>query len=1167
MAEFLAENNPCGQSILRLVSRGNAIIAELLRLKDYIPPVFRLETKQDQQKYGEIISDFSYFKMSDEFDHKIDNNPQLQDLDEEFRENYIDILRRFYLAFESLHKYITDLNRFLDDLEEGLFIQQTLESMLLNEEGKQLLCEALYLYGVMLLVVDLHIEGVIRERMLVSYYRYSAQQSSAESNIDDICKLLRSTGFSNTSGSKRASNYPEDYFRRIPVNALYVDMVLGRLRSDDVYNQISAYPFPEHRSTALATQAAMLYVCLFFAPSILHTQTAKMREIVDKYFPDNWVISIYMGITVNLIDSWEPYKAARTALGNTLDSSNVGDVASRYAKRMQKLIPHTQQLLKEGVLVEENVLDHVSKVTNVIRECNVTLRWLMLHALLPGSAWEGNKRCKQIRDQVIADAKYNPLQVFELLLNTAQFELKIRDLFRHLLVEKQNKWEKYKKEGVERMTELSEVFSGTKPLTRVEKNENLQAWFRAMGKEIDSLKHEDATASGRKIVQLIQALQEVQEFHQLESNLQVRQFLADTRNYLHQMIRTINIKEDVLITLQIVGDLSYAWEIVDSYTSIMQEGIKEDPSLVIKLRATFLKLSSALEIPLLRINQAHSPDLVSVSQYYSGELVGYVRKVLHIIPETMFGLLARIVTLQTSVIKELPTRLDKDRLRESAQLEDRHEVAKLTHSVSIFTEGILMMKSTLVGIIRVDPKQLLEDGIRKELVKHIATALHTGLTFNPKAKTSELVGKLEALGKIMDGHRRSFEYIQDYVNIYGLKIWQEEVSRIISYNVEQECNSFLRNKVQDWQSIHQSKTIPIPKFPPTDSASVNFIGRLARELIRITDPKTTVYIEHMTAWYDLKTHNEVINLKFFSKITKSVGTAGLTGLDRLFSFMIVTELQNFLNSLQKGILKDKSWLEMLALVSKGLSPCSNIISNPARFYSQYTSRAQRVWPQILDRVLKVGQIQLLRKHIAYELNTSCKFDSKHLASALQVMNNALLAEIEAHYKDPSKPYPKESNPLLYELSTYLDWAGISNPYTKIYVTTKNLEYFSVLLFLFVVSQLPKLTYAKHIGSLISRRVQDPLDGVPFIVGIQTLLRQFHPEIRNQFLLYLGQYVKSHMEAAISSGSGKNMELPSEVVTALHFLESFAHYSGITRKALAVHIPEPILDQYQTLSTS
>lgn len=41
MPEFLAENNICGQSILQLVSRGNAIIAEILRLKDYIPTIFK----------------------------------------------------------------------------------------------------------------------------------------------------------------------------------------------------------------------------------------------------------------------------------------------------------------------------------------------------------------------------------------------------------------------------------------------------------------------------------------------------------------------------------------------------------------------------------------------------------------------------------------------------------------------------------------------------------------------------------------------------------------------------------------------------------------------------------------------------------------------------------------------------------------------------------------------------------------------------------------------------------------------------------------------------------------------------------------------------------------------------------------------------------------------
>lgn len=42
-----------------------------------------------------------------------------------------------------------------------------------------------------------------------------------------------------------------------------------------------------------------------------------------------------------------------------------------------------------------------------------------------------------------------------------------------MLVEKQQKWEEHKKEGSERMAELGEVFSGTKPLTRVEKNGQL----------------------------------------------------------------------------------------------------------------------------------------------------------------------------------------------------------------------------------------------------------------------------------------------------------------------------------------------------------------------------------------------------------------------------------------------------------------------------------------------------------------------------------------------------------------------------------------------------------------------------------------------------------------------------------------------------------------------
>lgn len=41
--------------------------------------------------------------------------------------------------------------------------------------------------------------------------------------------------------------------------------------------------------------------------------------------------------------------------------------------------------------------------------------------------------------------------------------------------------------------------------------ENLQAWFREISKQIESLNYEDSTAAGRKTVQLIQALIEVRE--------------------------------------------------------------------------------------------------------------------------------------------------------------------------------------------------------------------------------------------------------------------------------------------------------------------------------------------------------------------------------------------------------------------------------------------------------------------------------------------------------------------------------------------------------------------------------------------------------------------------------------------------------------------------------
>ncbi len=287
-------------------------------------------------------------------------------------------------------------------------------------------------------------------------------------------------------------------------------MVIGRLRSDDIYNQVRCYPNPEHRWAALAEQASMLYICLYFAPDILKTETATMREIADKFFPDNWVISVYMGITVNLVEWWEPYKAARTALQNTTQLNSVKQIGIKYDAKIQvnshiffrenvetilfqKLLVDTAKLLHEGALTEENILDSTVKVLNVVRECNVTLRWMMLHTtpLKPGA--EQIKRCRQLRDQVVASDPRAAKQqsnkqkdLFKLLLRTSQFEFKLRTMYKRMINRRRISWEKCRENAREKMMELVKLIEADAKTTK-SKSEKLKEWFIARESQMAQL--------------------------------------------------------------------------------------------------------------------------------------------------------------------------------------------------------------------------------------------------------------------------------------------------------------------------------------------------------------------------------------------------------------------------------------------------------------------------------------------------------------------------------------------------------------------------------------------------------------------------------------------------------------------------------------------------------
>ena len=69
--DFLSPDNLCGASLIRIVSRGSAIIAELLRLSDNIPDAFQsIDRMKDaeQKKYASVLFDFHYLRDPEEYD-------------------------------------------------------------------------------------------------------------------------------------------------------------------------------------------------------------------------------------------------------------------------------------------------------------------------------------------------------------------------------------------------------------------------------------------------------------------------------------------------------------------------------------------------------------------------------------------------------------------------------------------------------------------------------------------------------------------------------------------------------------------------------------------------------------------------------------------------------------------------------------------------------------------------------------------------------------------------------------------------------------------------------------------------------------------------------------------------------------------------------------------
>eukprot|EP00792_Barthelona_sp_PAP020_P006485 TRINITY_DN3009_c0_g1_i1.p1 TRINITY_DN3009_c0_g1~~TRINITY_DN3009_c0_g1_i1.p1 ORF type:complete len:1166 (+),score=291.06 TRINITY_DN3009_c0_g1_i1:38-3499(+) len=1147
----LSKSNPCGFNLLQLCSRGNAILAELFRLSERIPSIFYLDSKEDISLYKKIIFDFSYLDKIDLYEYEIHSNPELSDIDTDFPQIHGTIIKRIFKLFESIAKYYQDLMGFIDEVQEGVFLQYSFENILQDGEMRQVLCESIYLFGCMLLLLDVHFPGVIRERIIISFYRYNG--GSDLDNFNDVLHLCRRTDYDSTKVEQK-KGYPEKFFNRFEIPKSLVRMVVGSLRSCDLYELLSAYPDADHRTVALSRQSAVLVVILYFDDSILNNDHSAMRSIVDKFFTDNWVISIYMGHLFDLQVQWRYYKAAKDALNNTLNG-NLVLLNDRYASEFEACIKELDDLLVEGVLSEEYVLSHIQPLIDIVRRSNVTLRYYLLTM---------NAYSSKYREKALGTMNKN--QLLNLLLKTSELEHELIDIIERVLKTSEDRFAQLKKRASTAILELGTFFNGSSNLQGITKNDAIVKWSSDISNNILSVNMNDSMNASRTIDRLIFAIADIETKTSDVERSVPKQLRTDARDYLKKMHRILLVSKSNLTKIRIATDLSYAWRVLPVFVTLIQQRIEADAKLIIPLRSLFLKLVSVLDLPLMRITQSQSDDLVSVANVYSSMLLRFVKNILQIIPEAIFKHLNTIAQILQTELKPLESEIPRNSILDVAQTDVRFKLANLTNDVCVLARGILAMKKTFVGAVELNPKEMLLDGIKRELVKQISFCLND-LVFNKKGNDfDEVVAKVR---NRLISLQTSLEYIQDYATLPGMHVWYTQYDRVVNFFVDKECSKFLAISPS---SAMYDDDLDIPIFNHIDDR-LSFVGRLVDILINPLLEDSTTFVLHHLAFMNRETRAYVLGLHNLFDIINGLGQTMLNGIDRYLGFHTVAQLNIFyrkcLKRLDPAVREgfSNAWLSFYPLKCQPKHPklYESIKNWTSVWYKRYTPYVMRMGINTLFRFL-------IRVETSYVSNSK----ALHLKNSLKVVNNALFRDFKEkiEHKDSCDYFPggSDDQPFNFEfLSLFKDMlscVGLEDPLITISRLPPTFPFIEIILFGMLLHSLERLIVDPSWGTLVwDDKRWVTLDGTILAVGFGVILKQFHQGSSERFFGICFQYIRwlifenETNQLRLLNKKEFGIDLPEECIKLCIFLQTMLLFGKFDVDSMFKSLPKMVFERF------
>lgn len=237
---------------------------------------------------------------------------------------------------------------------------------------------------------------------------------------------------------------------------------------------------------------------------------------------------------------------------------------------------------------------------------------------------------------------------------------------------------------------MARYISGDGGFKRVKVDKELSGWFDQTRTIVEELDLENTGETTKKIQQLTKALDDVRGRDSIDGNAQMLSNLDGAKRHLRRMVKAVHLKEKLLQDIAQITDCGYASLLLREYIPDMQTTIQKNSKATLMLRATFIKLTSIMNMPMVRLIQANADDYKGVCLYYCGELVKFVKEVLQVIPRRIFEVIEQIIlVLSKNVnIKDMPAKIDQKDLRDYALFDQRAKIAMNASEIATHTHGV-----------------------------------------------------------------------------------------------------------------------------------------------------------------------------------------------------------------------------------------------------------------------------------------------------------------------------------------------------------------------------------------------------------------------------------------------------------------------------------------------